>query len=354
MAALQVDSPYADIYRAINSYDHLLQQIRNFYRKGTTSCHRLRSTIATHLCRHKQLGDHNPAFLDWGIGHGYLTAPVADAPSLSSPSSSCHAISLPSSSSSSSPSPSVVITSSSPLRYPSSRLRDPPPYVRDLLPSVRLVHINGDGQCSVHAIAFGVDPSLDDDVARVQLVRRQLHEELARWGEEKWIQRIPSFGIRELIGDAGDQRRTYDIYLDYLSNDALRTTWLDHAVFYLASSLYQVEFIILAEVSGVGDNRTLYHRRVLECARPRRTVFVWHSHTHYEVMDVHADDEVLTVQLICSLRPAGISSRKDRDYDLWKASLAADASTERKTSRVMKTMMDAESGERTDGTAGGQ
>ena len=333
MSSLQVDAPYADIYRAINSYDHLLQQIRNFYRQGTTSCHRLRSTIATHLCRHKQLGDHNAAFLDWGIRHGYLTAPLADVSSLASPSSttdsSRHSVSLPSSSSSSSSCPSLVITSSSPstspLRYHLSRLRDSPPCVRDLLPSVRLVHITGDGQCGIRTIAVGVDPSLDDDTERIQLVRRQLHEELARWGEEKWIQRIPSYGIRELIGNAGDQRRTYDIYLDYLSNNAHRTTWLDHAVFYLASSLYQVEFIILAEMSAVGDNRTLYHRRVLECARPKRTVFVWHSSTHYEVMDVVPADEVLTAQIICNLRPACISSRKDRDYDLWKASLAADA-----------------------------
>ena len=198
--------------------------------------------------------------------------------------------------------------------------------MHSLLPSVRLVYIIGDGQCSVRAIAVGVDPSLDDDPLRVQQVRRQLHEELVRWGEEKWIQRIPSYGIRELIGNAGDQRRTYDIYLDYLSNDAHRTTWLDHAVFYLASSLYQVEFVILAQIGGMGDSHTLYHRRVLECVRPRHTVFVWHSTTHYELMDVVPGDENMIAETICSLRPATVSSRKDRDYDLWKASLAGDAS----------------------------
>jgi hypothetical protein len=144
-------------------------------------------------------------------------------------------------------------------------LRDPPPCGRRLLPTVKLVCIIRDGQCSTPAIAVG-----DDDPPRFQLVRCQLREELVRWSEEKWIQRTPSYGVRELISDAEDQRRTYDIYLDYLSNDAHRAKWLDHAVFFLASSLYQVEFIILAEVGRIGDSQTLYHRRVLECVRPRR------------------------------------------------------------------------------------
>jgi hypothetical protein len=120
--------------------------------------------------------------------------------------------------------------------YDASRLRSTPRHLQDLIPGIAEVWIDPDGQCALRAVAVGVNPSLatGDDNERVADVRRDLLGELRRWSVGKWMNVVPSYGVRALVVDdlGDDDRRTsYDIYLRYLSESMHQRTHLDHAIF---------------------------------------------------------------------------------------------------------------------------
>jgi hypothetical protein len=128
---------------------------------------------------------------------------------------------------------------------------------------------------------------------------------------------IPGYGVRELVVDGlGDEdpRTSYDFYQQYLSDPAHQCTHLDHAIFYLASSFFHVEFIIVALLSDGRDNPSLYHRRINMVADSRRTIVVSHSHHHYNLLDVKAGDTVSLTTLLNLPLHVQTARWMDRDW----------------------------------------
>ena len=119
------------------------------------------------------------------------------------------------------------------------------------------------GRCSVAsvllAIRFILDAHINDRGRRtIDRARRGLGRVLVdKWTEAEWIRRVP-IDVRAAHKpyvnntDPTDVRRhsSYKIYHQLLT-EAAPTTWLDHAVFYLASFDYEVGIcVIYQEVGG--------------------------------------------------------------------------------------------------------
>jgi hypothetical protein len=209
--------------------------------------------------------------------------------------------------------------------YRPSRLLDSmPDHLSDVVPGVKEVWIEGDGQCALRAVAVGVWPSLGrgEDDERVADVRRDLLGELQRWSVGKWMNVVPGYGVRGLVVDDledDDRRTSYDFYLQYLSDPMHRSTHLDHAIFYLASSFYRVEFIIVALLTESRNKPSLYHRRINMVADNRRTIVVSHSHEHYSLLDIKAADTASLNALLSLPLQVQTSRWVDRDWCRWKA-----------------------------------
>ena len=133
---------------------------------------------------------------------------------------------------------------------------------------------------------------------------------------------IPGYGVRGLVVDDldhSDGRTSYDIYTEYLSEPTHLRTHLDHSIFYLASSLYHVEFIIVALMSHGGASPLLYHRRINMVAKSRRTIVVSHSFEHYNLLDIKPGDTTSLSALLSLPQLVQTSRYVDRDWCRWKA-----------------------------------
>jgi hypothetical protein len=208
--------------------------------------------------------------------------------------------------------------------HPSRILDSTPEHLSEVLPGVKEVWIDGDGQCALRAVAVGIWPSLGEgeDDGRVAEVRRDLLGELQRWSVGNWMNVVPGYGVRGLVvDDLGDEdrRTSYDFYVQYLSDPMHRSTHLDHAIFYLASSFYHVEFIIVALLSEGRDKSSLYHRRINQVADSCRTIVVNHSHEHYSLLDIKTSDTASLTALLRLPLQVQTSRWEDRDWRRWKA-----------------------------------
>jgi hypothetical protein len=133
---------------------------------------------------------------------------------------------------------------------------------------------------------------------------------------------VPGYGVRGLVVDDlsnEDRRTSYDFYVQYLSDPMLRSTHLDHAIFYLASSFYRVEFIIVALLTENRNKPSLYHRRINLGADSRRTIVVSHSHEHYSLLAIKAADTASLNALLSLPLQVQTSRWEDRDWSRWKA-----------------------------------
>jgi hypothetical protein len=140
-------------------------------------------------------------------------------------------------------------------------------------------------------------------------------DELRRWGEDKWIDRVPGYSLRnQLYAQRKEEEKTsFDVFLRLLSSPAHHREWRCHSVFYLASSAYHIDFFIVG-VFPQSDNK-LYHRRVEETPTPRTKAAVWHSGDHYEPMAVALNEADTVFQTIAALREQTSCSSTWEDPD---------------------------------------
>ena len=192
-----------------------------------------------------------------------------------------------------------------------------PDWLQDVLPGHQCINVEGDGRCWLRCICMGVEPDKPLTEERLDQVRHQLHDQLCRWGAHRWMQHVPLYSLRDmLVADlsATDPRTSYDVYKQYLSEPAYLRKHLDHAVFYLASSLFDVEFIIVARLQGTSHHPLVYHRRINEAVRAKRTIVVAHYSDHYELVDGCTDDALGKLLQLPLLTSWGKAAR-DTDYE---------------------------------------
>ena len=203
-----------------------------------------------------------------------------------------------------------------PLFPPSAHFLSLPDWLNDVIPSHQSVKVDGDGRCWLRCICIGVEPDREVTEQRLECVRCQLYDELCRWGPHRWMQHVPLYSVRDmLVGDmeASESRTSYDVYKEYLSLPTYSHKHLDHAVFYLASKLFNVEFIIVARLQGTSNHPRIYHRRINEAVRPRCTIVVAHYSEHYELINVCTDDALSRLLQLPLLTPWG--KVRDMDYE---------------------------------------
>jgi hypothetical protein len=374
LSPLTIDSTYTEIYKQLPTWQALLDHSKRFRSRDTT-CHGLQTCVRTWMSRNPgkyKVGDRDDAYIQYGRAKGFLSpaSPLPPAPALPLPRASfslCDSVSPSITSSSAavttvftepataclsslSPSPAAVSPSPSPLSsvsalplvlptptLPPSQSRlayDPtllcpaPELFREVLGPVSAVKITGDGRCWLRAIAVGVDPTLKDDDRRLAQVRSELRQELLDWGVERWMQRVPGYGLRELVrtSDTSCGNSSYDTYLHYLSDSAaIRYEHLDHCVFFLASSRYNVHFLILAQYHSPSEligKPFVYHRLIVHSPIAQRTVFVLHHESHYQLLDININDasHIAAVAAISRQPPLVQHARRwtDADYQEWR------------------------------------
>ena len=172
------------------------------------------------------------------------------------------------------------------------------------MPSVewRVRRTRADGLCWLHAIAAIADPTAAESTERIDSVRRELQEELERWGEQRWLLEVPWYGVRDWLWSECSNRQdiseegSYGMCQRLLQQDR----WFNHAVFYLASSLYHIDFFLVA-VIGPLTQSLVYRRRVLTAPIPRIKAAVWHSSSHYEPLVLSADSAATAFAAIYAL-----------------------------------------------------
>ena len=125
-----------------------------------------------------------------------------------------------------------------------------------------------------------------------------------------------------------DPRTSYHVYLDLLSLEQHQRQHLDHAVFYVASALFSVEFLIVSSMDTTTARSFVYHRRINETAQPRTTIVVAHYAHHYELVDTGYDSKQTGEAIdrlikLPRLHPRG--RHVDRDYARWQKSGCAEA-----------------------------
>ena len=203
-----------------------------------------------------------------------------------------------------------------PVFSSSAHLLPLPDWLSHVIPNHQSIKVDGDGRCWLRCICMGVEPDREVTEERLERVRCQLYDELCRWGPHRWMQHVPLYSVRDmLVGDmeASESRTSYDVYKEYLSLPAYTHKHLDHAVFYLASSLFNVEFVIVARLQGTSNHPLIYHRRINEAVRPRCTIVVAHYSEHYELINVCTDDALSRLLQLPLLTPWG--KVRDLDYE---------------------------------------
>jgi hypothetical protein len=123
------------------------------------------------------------------------------------------------------------------------------------------------------------------------------------------LQTVPWHNVRDWLW-AENERKTgaqaqgsYDVcaYLLRLNR------WFGHAVFYLASSRYRIEFFLIGYLSGI---QQVYRRHVLATPMARTKALVWHSEHHYEPIMLSTDNAAAAFDAIWAL-PQRMPARSD-------------------------------------------
>jgi hypothetical protein len=150
--------------------------------------------------------------------------------------------------------------------------------------------IEGDGLCWLRCIAAIADPPAVECNQRLSAVRLALLGEMEQWGEDRWITALPWFGVRDWLWSERDKKAdesSYNVGQRLLRTAMETKAWSAHWIFYVASSLYDIDFFI---ISKRRDSLRVYHRRVLSTPIPRIKAVVWHSSAHYEPLVVPLND----------------------------------------------------------------
>ena len=203
-----------------------------------------------------------------------------------------------------------------PVFAPSVHLLPLPDWLMDVIPGHQSVKVDGDGRCWLRCICMGAEPNKEVTEERLEHVRSQLYDELCHWGPHRWMQHVPLYSVRDMLVvdlEANEPRTSYAVYKEYLSLPTFSHKHLDHAVFYLASSLFNVEFVLVARLQGTSHDPLIYHRRINEAVRPKCTIVVAHYSEHYELVNVCSDDalsRLLQLPLLTSWGKA-----RDMDYE---------------------------------------
>ena len=161
----------------------------------------------------------------------------------------------------------------------------------------------------LRTIAAIADPTAVLDKARLEAVRAELQQELLDWGEERWMQTVPWHNVRDWLWGESERKTgaqaqgSYDMCAHLLGLDR----WFGHAVFYLASSRYRIEFFLIGYLSGI---QQVYHRHVLASPMARTKAVVWHSEHHYEPIVLSADNAAAAFDAIWAL-PQTTPARSD-------------------------------------------
>jgi hypothetical protein len=222
------------------------------------------------------------------------------------------------SSASSSPSPPLIAASPAVVpSFPPSQLSAPAlaPLLQSVLPGMRVRRVPSDNLCWLHTISVIADPTAELNEARLTAVRSSLVDELRRWGEDKWIDRVPGYSLRDqLYAQRTEEEKTsFDVFLRLLSSPAHHREWRCHSVFYLASSAYDIDFFVVGVFPQSDDK--LYYRRIEETPTPRIKAAVWHSGNHYEPMAIAIRDADTVFQSIAALREQASCSSSWEDPD---------------------------------------
>ena len=199
------------------------------------------------------------------------------------------------------------------------------------MPSVawQVRRTRADGLCWLRTIAAIAEPTAVENVARIDAVRVELGRELERWGEERWLIDVPWYGVRDwLWSEPGraDNEGSYDV-CKRLLQQLDECHWFNHSVFYLASSLYHIDFFIVGCFKHTNrqpqpqpqpqqqqpqqppqQQQPVYHRRILTTPIPRTKAAVWHSGNHYEPVVLSANDAATAfaaIYVLPQLSPPG-------------------------------------------------
>jgi hypothetical protein len=201
--------------------------------------------------------------------------------------------------------------------FPPSQLSSPTlaPLLQSVLPGMQVRKVPADNLCWLHTISVIADPTDELNAARLIAVRSALVDELRRWGEDKWIDRVPGYSLRNQLYSKRqwEEKTSFDVFLRLLSSPAHHREWRCHSVFYLASSAYDIDFFVVGVFPQSDDK--LYHRRIEETPTPRIKAAVWHSGNHYEPMAIASSDADTVFQAIAALREQTSCSSSWEDPD---------------------------------------
>ena len=116
------------------------------------------------------------------------------------------------------------------------------------------LNVIADGRSSVASVllALGLIPdahSTKDDKRFIDAERKRLSKTMRdRWTEQEWVRQVPDDlrnGVRRRNQASGLMRRSFEEYQRLLSDRRRATAWLDHCVFYAASTQYNVGVLLL-------------------------------------------------------------------------------------------------------------
>ena len=194
-----------------------------------------------------------------------------------------------------------------------------------------VLKVIGDGRCSVASLllALGFIPLDHYDAASKAVIddgRRGLGHSMHRlWrGEREWVEEVPT-EVRMANARVGEEtankslntlvQSSYDRLYETLTVGP-PTTWLDHAVFYLASRQYDVGiFIVVPGRSGV----PLYCRHI--GAHRKQHIVLLHRAVHYECVrwgdaTVFSLDHPLASRLVLLAQSHPPATFKEDDMEL--------------------------------------
>jgi hypothetical protein len=169
-----------------------------------------------------------------------------------------------------------------------------PSALLDQLPSLshqpRRLPVIADGRCSVAAVLLACGKIKDAHSNKqgrqtIDAERRRLGRVMVdKWGEAEWIRRVP-IHVRgahmpyDTTDPAGIRRLSSHKLYHQLLTERAPTEWLDHGVFYLASTCYGIGIFVIHPA----DSGRWYCERIGEAAD--RHIVLYHVCGHYECIE---------------------------------------------------------------------
>lgn len=178
--------------------------------------------------------------------------------------------------------------------------------------------IEADGLCWLRTIAAVVRPDLAKGAHTQYLgvVRADLQAEIQRWQRPRWLQDVPWYGVRDWLWETRQEGDTdsFDVCVRLLQQ---RNEWFSHAVFYLASARYAIDFFLVGIRTNppAGSPHPLYGRRINLPAIARIKVAVWHSGDHYEPLELPAEYAATVFEQISLLPTVSTNGSRSLDRD---------------------------------------